>query len=368
MLDAFAVVRRRAEVLGEGDRSWVLTGRTGMGKTVLLAGLLEGVSGRRWISLRVDARAGASLVWSLSRSLAQALRSAMGRHPEARMRLLLGVFKAFSLTADPSGAVSVGIDIEPIEGVASSGRLPEDLAALFTALGETARELGVGVLVVIDELHALEPEELMALNAAVHEIGQSGVSLPVLLIGAGLPSLPNQLAEATGHAERLYDFRPLDLLDDDSAAEALIVPATERGAEWDEDALRNATAGAGGYPYILQAIGKHVWDNARTSTITAEDVEVGLIGARQEVDDGLYRPRWDRATRAQRDLLRALSSLAGDRPAPVADIAKAMHKARTSDISVARDELIKKGLTYAPQRGLLAFTALGMHDFVVRQP
>ncbi|MGH9105916.1 MAG: hypothetical protein ACRDZX_08790 [Acidimicrobiales bacterium] len=39
-----------------------------------------------------------------------------------------------------------------------------------------------------------------------------------------------------------------------------------------------------------------------------------------------------------------------------------------SDLSVARNELIKKGLVYAPDRGLLAFTVPGMNDFVNRQP
>ena len=45
-----------------------------------------------------------------------------------------------------------------------------------------------------------------------------------------------------------------------------------------------------------------------------------------------------------------------------------MGKSRTSDISVARVELIKKGLTYAPERGFLAFTVPGMHEFIGRQP
>jgi hypothetical protein len=41
-----------------------------------------------------------------------------------------------------------------------------------------------------------------------------------------------------------------------------------------------------------------------------------------------------------------------------------MGRSRTSDISVARNELIKKGLVYSPERGLLAFTVPGMHEFV----
>lgn len=111
-----------------------------------------------------------------------------------------------------------------------------------------------------------------------------------------------------------------------------------------------------------------MWDNARRSPITLDDVDIGLADARREVDDGLYRSRWERATRAQRDLLRAVGRIGGAEPAAVADIAKLMGKPRTSDISVARNELIKKGLLYAPERGLLAFTVPGMHDFIDRQP
>ena len=50
------------------------------------------------------------------------------------------------------------------------------------------------------------------------------------------------------------------------------------------------------------------------------------------------------------------------------DIARSLGKRRTSDISVARNEVIAKGLAYAPERGLLAFTVPGMHDFILRQP
>jgi hypothetical protein len=368
VLDAFDVLRRRAEEFGEGDRSWILNGLRGVGKTVLLNELLEHVSGRGWISAKVEVEAAGPLPMALSQSLLRALRTATGRHPESRLRRLLGIFKAFSLKVDPSGAVSFGIDIEPIPGVADTGRFPQDLAALFEVLGETARDLGVGVLVLVDELQEARSEELAALNTAVHQVGQANVALPLIFVGAGLPSLPAQLAEATSYAERLYDYRPIGLLNDDAARQALTVPATERGVEWDEEGLGTAIRSAGGYPYFIQAIGKHVWDNARYSPIQLEDVEVGLAEARREVDDGLYRSRWERATPAQRDLLRALAALGGQEPAAVADIAKAMGKARTSDISVARNELIKKGLAYAPERGLLAFTVPGMHEFIVRQP
>ncbi len=368
VLDAFDVVRRRAESLGEGDRSWVLNGLRGVGKTVVLNELVARVSEPGWITAKVEAGASQPLAVSLSQSLVRGMRTATGRHPTPRLRRLLGVFRAFSVTVDPEGAVAIGADVDPIAGIADSGRLAEDLAGLFEVMGETARELGIGVLVLVDELQEAKSAELAAVNTAVHHLGQASVPLPLIVVGAGLPSLPAQLGEATSYAERLYEYRPLGLLDDQASRDALVVPAREHGVEWEREGLAAAVDAAGGYPYFLQAVGKHVWDNARTTPITEEDVEVGLVEARREVDDGLYRSRWDRATPVQRDLLRAVADIGGAGPATVADIARAMGKARTSDISVARNEVIKKGLTYAPERGLLAFTVPGMHDFIARQP
>jgi hypothetical protein len=277
------------------------------------------------------------------------------------------VFKAFSLKADATGVVSLGVEVDPILGVADSGRFADDLAALFEVMGESARDLGIGVLILIDELQEANTEELVAINTALHHLGQGEEPLPLMLVGAGLPSLPAQLADATSYAERLYDYRPVGLLDRSAAIDALTIPTRARGVEWDGTALELAADVAGGYPYFLQSIGKHVWDNAVGTPISVDDVEMGMRDARREVDDGLYRSRWERATPAQRDLLRALADLAGDGAATVSALASRMQKSRASDLSVARNELIKKGLVYAPERGMLAFTVPGMHEFIPRQ-
>ena len=367
MLQAFDVVRRRAEELGEGDRSWVLNGLRGVGKTVVLNELLRQVSDRGWITAKVETSASTPLAGALSRSLASGLRTAGGTHGGRSLRRLVAVFESFRVTVDPSGGVGVGVDITPARGTADSGRLPDDLAALFTELAGTARHLGVGVLILVDELQEADASSLEALNTAVHQLGQTERPAPLMVVGAGLPSLPAQLAEVTSYAERLYDYRPIGLLDDEQSRDALQAPALVKEVRWSPEGLEMAVQTAQGYPYFLQAVGKHVWDNASRSPITVEDVEIGLVAARREVDDGLYRSRWERATPAQRDVLRALASTGGAAAASVGDVARALGKRRTSDVSVARDGLIKKGLLYAPERGLLAFTVPGMDAFVDRQ-
>ncbi|MGH9105915.1 MAG: hypothetical protein ACRDZX_08785 [Acidimicrobiales bacterium] len=52
----------------------------------------------------------------------------------------------------PSGAVAFGVEVNPVSGIAGSGRFADDLAALFEVLGETSRDVGVGVLILVDEL------------------------------------------------------------------------------------------------------------------------------------------------------------------------------------------------------------------------
>jgi hypothetical protein len=369
ILEAFTVVRRRASEYGEGDRGWVLNGLRGVGKTVLLNELLAQVTAHSWIAAKVEATSGTPLPVALSHGLVKSMRTATGRHPESTLRRLLGVFKAFSLRFSPAtGMLSLGADVDVVPGIADSGRFADDLAALFEIMGETSRDLGIGTLILVDELQEATADELAAVNAAVHQLGQQSQPLPVAFVGAGLPSLPAQLAGATSYAERLYEYRSIGLLDHAGARNALLRPCHQLGVEWADDALEAALRLAGGYPYFLQSVGKHVWDVARRSPIAMDDVEVGGLLAREEIDEGLYRSRWERASPAQRDLLRALGDLSGDAPATMADLVAATGKRRVSDLSVARNELIKKGLVYAPERGLLAFTVPGMGEFITRQP
>lgn len=73
----------------------------------------------------------------------------------------------------------------------------------------------------------------------------------------------------------------------------VIQQRAETLGEGDRCWILNGLRGVGKteYPYFLQSIGKHVWDNARRSPIQIDDVETRLREARREIDDGLYRWR-----------------------------------------------------------------------------
>lgn len=365
-LEAFGVLMQRHE-LGLGDRGRVLYGLRGVGKTVLLNEFQAMAEDRRWVTAKVEASAGRSLLPTLAQALHRSLRTATGRFDRAKLLGLLQVFRAFSLRLDPDGSYSFGFDVTAAHGQADTGDPAVDVPELFAALGTTTRDLGVGTLLLIDEMQDVAGPELRALNAAVHEMGQGADPLPVVVIGAGLPSLPEVLSKATSYAERLYEYVSIGALDPASAHGALVVPATALGVAWQPDALASIDRFSHGYPYLIQTGGKYAWDYAASTPITAEDAEAGLVQARREVDAGLYRARWQRATPLQRQIMRAMADLSEDEPSSMAQVADVLGRER-SELSVPRDQLIKKGLVYAPDRGLIAFTVPGMADYARRQP
>ncbi|WP_213816514.1 ATP-binding protein [Glaciihabitans sp. dw_435] len=371
LLESFAGLVRQVGVSGEGERPWVLSGLRGVGKTVLLNEFVRLARADRWITVKIEASAGQPLAVALIRELNVVMRrhASLSERTAEALKKAWGALRNFQLRFDPDGAV-VGFQLglqNPVPGIADSGDLALDLEELLRTLAETAGELGIGVLLAVDEMQEAPLADLAALNVALHSLGQEGSPPPLVFIGAGLPSLPAVLASATSYAERMFDYRSIGLLDNDATAQALASPAESNGVRWDADALAKVVEWTGGYPYFIQACGKHVWDVRATNVIDMGDAVLGTARARDEVDQGLYRSRLERVNASQRDLLNAMAA-SGDAPVSIADLVVRTGKQRASDLSVARRELVKAGHIYVPERGYLAFTVPGMGDYLDRHP
>jgi hypothetical protein len=366
-LERFGVLRGRAD-RGLTSRSVVMTGLRGVGKTVLLNELAAQARNDGWIVGKVEAdrsAGGRPFREQVSRTLNRSLREATGAFEiAARLRRALATFKSFSLRTDSSGSLAVGIEIEPEPGRADTGSLETDLADLGIDLAAAAAELGAGVGLFVDEMQDLTDQELAAICQACHEAGQREAQFYV--IGAGLPSLPRSLAEARSYAERLFDYWPIGALERADAAAALIKPGLEAGVEWEPAAAELVTSRSAGYPYFLQEFGKATWDFAPGPSITSADAIVGIQVGMDNLDHGFFRSRWERATVAERRYMRAMAA-GGEEPSESGAVARQMGK-KLSSVGPTRGGLINKGLIYAPEHGLVAFTVPGMADFINRQP
>jgi hypothetical protein len=112
----------------------------------------------------------------------------------------------------------------------------------------------------------------------------------------------------------------------------------------------------------VQAYGKVTWDLAASSPITADDVAMAAPVAEAELAVGFFGSRYERATPAEREYLRAMADLGACEPdaepdATLSTAAVADYLGRKpQSLSPARDGLIKKGLIYSGERGRIAFT------------
>jgi hypothetical protein len=157
-----------------------------------------------------------------------------------------------------------------------------------------------------------------------------------------------------------------DALDDSLAWEAITKPAEDEGVLWDDNAVRFVVHETSGHPYFLQQLGQDTWNEASGPTITLADAKIGSARGRSTLDVGFFRARWDRATRAEQAYLRAMA-IDGDGGSSSGEVAVRLGR-RASSLGPARASLIAKGLVYAPEHGVVAFTVPGMADFIQRQP
>lgn len=360
-ISAFDVVLERV-ARGRPERSLVLTGLRGVGKTVLLGELRSMAVRRGWGAGKIEARPDAGLRRPLSAALHRAVRDLAVRHraPD-RVEQVLGVLKAFALRASPSDSKlrdrwQPGIDVPPTQGRADSGDIEIDLVELFTDVAELAQDVGTGVALLIDEMQDVMADDISALCAACHELSQSGA--PFVVVGAGLPHLPAVLSASKSYSERLFRYVRIDRLDRADADQAVVAPVSREDASITDEALDALFDAAGGYPYFIQAYGKAAWDAAPSDPITAEDVGVAAPEAEAELAVGFFGSRYERATPSEREYLRAMAELTkgkSDEGAATADIASHLGR-KPSSLSPARDSLIKKGLIYSAERGRIAFT------------
>ncbi|MBI5440259.1 MAG: ATP-binding protein [Deltaproteobacteria bacterium] len=346
------------------EKSILLTGLRGVGKTVLLNEMEHRATEDGYRTILVEAHEDKPLAVLISPHLRRLLFD-LNRLAGAgdKVRRGLAVLKSFL------GAVKVtvadlefGLDIEPERGAADSGDLESDLPSLFAAVAEAVEDRKVPVAVLIDEIQYLSSKELSALIMAMHRMQQR--RLPLVLLGAGLPFLPRLAGESKSCAERLFDFPIVGALSQEDAAKALQDPVRAAGIIFEPAALEEIFRLTKGYPYFLQEWGYQAWNRAESSPIRLQTVKDATARVVARLDQNFFRVRFDRLTPGERTFLRAVAQL-GPGSHRTGDIADLLGTKITS-LGPVRAQLIKKGMIYSPAHGEIAFTVPLFDEFMQR--
>lgn len=346
------------------EKSLLLTGLRGVGKTVLLNEIERLAVAEDYLVASIEAREnkalGPLLIPHLKRLLLELDRLAgVSDKVKRGLRVLKSFFGLIKLQYHD---VTFGLDIDPEKGTADSGDLEADLTALFVALGEAAEDRRKAVAVIVDEIQYISSIELGSLVMAMHEVQQR--QLPLVLVGGGLPILPGLAGESKSYAERLFSFPDVGPLLSDDAKRALREPARKLGVIFDEEALDDIFEVTQGYPYFVQEWGYQCWNQAERSPITRSLVKEAGENVTRRLDENFFRVRFERLIPSERRFLRAMAEL-GPKPQRTGDIAELLGL-KVQSLGPCRAKLIKKGMIYSPAHGDLAFTVPMFDKFMIR--
>jgi hypothetical protein len=349
-------------LLGKHNKSQILLGLRGTGKTVLLNKIEDLAESHHHITSFIEAPDNRRLADLLYPKLQQVLKklsvieaSKVAAHSAARvLRSFVGTFRVtmgdFSLSVDPA------------PGTADSGILEYDLGELFVSIGLAAKAGERAWTLLIDEIQYLKTEELSALIVAIHRVNQK--RLPIMLFGAGLPQIAALTGEAKSYSERLFNFPPIGALDKSAAVEAIRQPILAEGESITEAAIDRICAETEGYPFFLQEWGYQSWNIADESPIDVMDVKTASEAALRRLDDGFFKVRFERLTPKEREYVLAMASL-GKGPYKSSDVANALGE-EMSSLGPRRAKIIHKGMIYSAAYGDIDFTVPMFDDFLRR--
>lgn len=349
---------------GRSEKSFLLTGLRGVGKTVLLNAMEQIADKLEYKTVFIEAHENKTLGLLLIPKLRQLLFS-LDRMLNAgdKVRRGLSVLKSFiNGVKIKYGDVEFGLDIEAEQGAADSGDMEVDLTNLLIAVAEAAQEKGIAIAILIDEIQYLALNEISALIMAMHKMQQK--QLPLVLIAAGLPILPALAGESKSYAERLFQFPDIGPLSKEDADRALQDPVKIVGIEFTKEALDEIFRLTHGYPYFLQEWGYQAWNHAKEPVITLKVIQESTTDVIRRLDENFFRVRFDRLTPSEKNYLRAMAQL-GSEAHRSGDIA-AILGVKVSSLGPVRAKLIKKGMIYSPIHGDMAFTVPLFDDFMRR--
>jgi hypothetical protein len=344
---------------GRPAKSFIMLGLRGVGKTVLLNEFEQVADSMGCQTAMLETDADRPLAPQLAPQLHRILlRLDRIKKAGADMQAAFGALRAFA----SAFKVQLGELEFGLATAKATGDIMVDLTDLLVAIGEAAKKRDTAVVLLIDEIQYIQKTDLAALIMALHKISQR--QLPVLLFGGGLPQLAKLAGDAKSYAERLFDYPPIGPLDEAGARRAVAAPAERDGVRYCDDALTYVVAQTGGYPFFLQVWGSHCWESAEQSPITLADAQRANASAVAALDENIFKVRIARLTERQRAYARAMAEL-GDEPCHSSEVAAALGLTPAQSAPI-RDELIKKGMAYSPERGLVGFTVPKFAEFMRR--
>lgn len=339
------IIEEIAESLDDGPgapgRLALFTGPRGVGKTVMLTEVGDQALRRGWVTFAETATPG--MVARLQRTTTLALHEADPSAAPGR-----------SLTSVTLPVVGGGVTLSAPPAAVVDWR--HDLGRLLDVLAER----GTGLLITIDEVHAVARDELRDLAATVQHLIREDREIGLAM--AGLPTTVSDLLndDVLTFLRRATRFE-LDDVPLPPVAEALRSTITAEGRTIDDDALDEATRATGGYPFMIQLVGYHVWRKADGDRIDIKAVRAGIPAARKRLGSTVHETALADLSEIDRTYLVAMAQDAGE--SSTSAVARRLG-VTASYASTYRARLVAAGVIEPTSRGHVDFAIPFLREYL----
>lgn len=220
---------------------------------------------------------------------------------------------------------------------------------------------GTGLLLTLDEIHHQQVGELRELATVLQHLVRE--EKEIAFVGAGLPSavstvLNDDVLTFLRRADR-HSLGRVPLAD---VARAITEPIESAGRRVSTDLAARAAVATGGYPFLIQLVGYHIWrQHPRHREIDAPDVETGTVAARRRMGSLVHEPAISDLPGVARTFLLAMAH--DDGPSKMSDVATRLN-VDGNYASQYRLRLIANELIEPAGHGRVDFTMPYLRDYL----
>ena len=240
-------------------------------------------------------------------------------------------------------------------------RIP-GLASLLTELLDALESRGVGLLITVDEVHRNVADEITRLGALVQHLFRDEREVAIAM--SGLPAAVSDLLSDRHPATfiRRASRFTLGAVDQTEVVRALREPVQAAGRSWTPEALKLAAAATGGYPFLIQLIGTHVWRKSGSSVVLDDAAaSAGVARARRQLGQLVHEPALRDLSPTDRTVLVAMAM--DNEVSSVRDLAARLN-VEPGYISVYRSRLMDAGMISAAGHGRVRLEMPYLRDYL----
>lgn len=336
---------------GDPNRTTILIGARGTGKTALLTYMSSVAGEHGWLS--VDAVCDDDMLQDI---LLQVRKAASHLIDPSQPKAKLAEVSAQISVGGLGGGVGFKREAASASSEESNWRL--EMENILDVLAEK----NTGLLITVDEVDPAQSQ--MVKLASVYQL-LVREERPIALFMAGLPHNVSQLlTDKSVSFLRRACQQHLGSIPDYEVADAFQRTAEAAGKHVEPTALDIAAKAIEGFPFMLQLVGYRSWEaSAKEETIGVSHVQEGVKLARCDMETRVLKTTLDELSDMSVRFLDAM--LADKEVSSTSDIAERLQKS-SGYVSTYKRRLMEAGLIEEAGRGKIRFVLPCLHDYLPR--